>query len=244
MKTKIQTEVSNFKLLLRSVPATSMVFFVLSVTLMNILANKELVSTSWLSLDCGFLLSWISFLSMDMVVKRFGAKASIQLSLFAEGINLLFSALLFLVSLVPQNWGEFYATENPVVNASLNSTIGGTWYVVLGSTTAFLLSAIVNSLLNEYIGSKMKKDNFLSFSIRSYASTFIGQFIDNLVFAYIVSYHFFGWSTTQCLMCAVPGAVFDLIMEVIFIPIGYKSSKKWKEEGIGNEYLDIISKEL
>jgi hypothetical protein len=39
-------------------------------------------------------------------------------------------------------------------------------------------------------------------------------------------------------MCAVTGAVAELIMEVIFSPIGYRIVSKWKANSIGHEYLE------
>ena len=53
----------------------------------------------------------------------------------------------------------------------------------------------------------------------------------------IVSHNFFGWTLTQCIMCAFTGAIVELLCEVVFSPIGYRISNRWKEEGVGNEYL-------
>ena len=131
--------------------------------------------------------------------------------------------------------------KESIVNQSLNNTLGGTWYVVIGSTTAFVISAIINSVLNEKIGNKLEDKGFKNYAIRSFTSTFIGQFADNLLFAYIVSIHFFGWTHLQAWMCALTGAIAELLMEVLFSGIGYKASTRWKEEGIGQEYLDLIN---
>ena len=39
-------------------------------------------------------------------------------------------------------------------------------------------------------------------------------------------------------MCALTGAVAELIMEILFSPIGYKIITKWKKHNIGNEYYE------
>ena len=70
IKTIIVNEVKDYKLLLRNAPTVTMIFFVLSVVFMNIFAGKELLNINYLALDCGFLLSWMSFLCMDMLTKR------------------------------------------------------------------------------------------------------------------------------------------------------------------------------
>lgn len=236
---KIKKAFSDYLLLLRSVPSLVMVLFVVSVVLMNLLANKEFaVPVDWLALDCGFILSWLSFLSMDMLTKRFGAKASIQLSLTAMVINLFVCLILFVVSLVPGNWGAYYTYGNDIANQALNSTIGGTWYVVLGSACAFGASAILNAVLNAGLGKMMKKDNFATYAIRSYVSTFIGQFADNFIFALMVSHVFFGWSMTQVITCSITGCLIELVCEIIFSPIGYRVCKKWDAQNVGSAYLD------
>lgn len=61
----------DYKVLLRSIPASTVTLFIVSVIMMNLLANKELISLPWLALDCGFAVSWVSFLCMDMICKRF-----------------------------------------------------------------------------------------------------------------------------------------------------------------------------
>lgn len=236
---KIKKAFSDYLLLLRSVPSLVMVLFVVSVVLMNLLANKEFaVPVDWLALDCGFILSWLSFLSMDMLTKRFGAKASIQLSLTAMVINLFICLILFVVSLVPGNWGAYYTYNSEIINQGLNSTIGGTWYVVLGSACAFGASAILNAVLNASLGRMMKKDNFAAYAIRSYISTFIGQFADNFIFALMVSHVFFGWSMTQVITCSITGCLIELVCEIIFSPIGYRVCKKWDAQNVGSAYLD------
>lgn len=231
-------EWQDTQILLQSVPSLTMVLFVISVVLMNLLANKEMLNFGWIALDCGFLLSWISFLSMDMLTKRFGAKASIKLSFIAIIINLGMSIILFAVSKIPGNWGEFYSTNDVNVNAALNSTFGGTWYVVLGSMTAFAVASIVNALINEGIGKLMKNSaTFRVFAVRSYVSTAIGQFVDNMLFALIVSHTFFGWSMFQVFTCSLAGALMELLSEVIFSPLGYRAAARWDRDGVGSLYI-------
>ena len=41
-------------------------------------------------------------------------------------------------------------------------------------------------------------------------------------------------------MCALTGAVAELIMEVVVSPIGYRITKKWREESVGSEYLEYV----
>ncbi|MDD6311023.1 MAG: VUT family protein [Firmicutes bacterium] len=238
----IKREMADYRVLLRNVPSLVVMLFVVSVIMMNLLANKELFSVKYLALDCGFTLSWISFLCMDMICKRFGPKAAAKISILALATNLFFCLILKLLSLTPGNWGEFYSTGLPEVNSALNTTFGGCWYVVVGSSTAMLVSAICNSALNHAIAKRLTISGFKAFAIRSYVSTGIAQFVDNLIFALIVSHTFFGWTWVQVLLCSVTGAVMELLCEVIFSPIGYKVSQDWEKEKVGNQYLEYASK--
>ena len=229
-------------LLQRNVPGVVLALFVLSIVSMNLLANKSIdLPFSFLALDCGIIFSWVTFLMMDMTTKRFGPFAATLLSVLALVINLFIALMLFIASKIPGMWGEAYVDgSEDLINGALNNTFGGTWYVLLGSSIAFIVSAIVNNELNWAIGKRTKEGNFRSFALRSYVSTFIGQFVDNLTFAFIVSINFFGWTAVQCLMCALTGAVVELLCEVIFSPIGYRVSKNWEKTGVGEEYIAYV----
>ena len=227
----------DYKVLLRSIPASTVTLFIVSVIMMNLLANKELISLPWLALDCGFAVSWVSILCMDMICKRFGARASIMVSVMALGINLGVSLVFWLLTLTPGMWGAYYDTGLLEVNDALNATIGGTWYVVLGSSCAMFTSSVVNSLLNQAIGRLEHKNTFGAFALRSYVSTGIAQFVDNLVFAIIVSHTFFGWTWLQVLTCSLTGAVAELLCEVFLSPVGYRVVRGWERENVGALYL-------
>ncbi len=240
MKHWFQKEKTELKILLRSIPATVVTLFVVSVVCMNLLANKTLLQLDWIALDGGMLISWLSFMCMDMITKHFGPKASNRISLLAAGINLLTCLIFFVASIIPSNAADY---------SVFDSIFGGTWFILLGSTVAFLSSAVINNTLNWMIGRCFKKnpDGKTAYAARTYISTFIGQFLDNLIFSVIVFMIFapifwdgFHWTFIQCVMCALTGAVAELIMEIAFSPIGYRITKKWQENFVGREYLDYV----
>lgn len=243
LKALIKKERTEYKLLLHSIPATVVSLFVVSVICMNLLANKTLLQLDWIALDGGILISWLSFMCMDIITNHFGPKASNRISILASAINLLTCLIFFVASVIPSNANDY---------SGFDSIFGGTWFILLGSTIAFLASAAINNSLNWLIGKKFhkKKNGWLAYATRSYVSTFIGQFLDNLMFSIIVFVFFapifwdgFSWTVLQCVTCALTGAVAELIMEVLFSPIGYRITKKWREESVGKEYLDFINKE-
>ena len=229
-------------ILLRCIPATAVSLFVVSVISMNLLANKTIVQTGWIALDGGILISWLSFMCMDVITKYFGPKASNTIAVLAACINLLTCLIFYVASIIPSNAGDY--TE-------LDSILGGTWFILLGSTVAFLVSAVINNFLNFAVGKAFRKnpDGRLAFVTQTYVSTFIGQFCDNLIFAVIVFMGFapvfwdgFHWTFIQCVTCSLTGATAELLMEVFFSPIGYRIVKKWKAHDVGREYLDHMAR--
>ncbi|MDE6373998.1 MAG: VUT family protein, partial [Clostridia bacterium] len=235
-------ELKEFKLLLSSVPAFTVAVFVLSIVSMNLLANKSIdTHTEYLALDCGIIVSWASFLTMDMITKHFGPKAATQLSLVAVFLNLALCLIFFVASVIPGMWGEAYVegSEN-IINGALDNTFGGTWYVLLGSTVAFCASAVVNNTVNYGVGKLFKKrpDGIVAYILRTYVSTAVGQFVDNFIFALLVSRIFFGWSWVQCITCAVTGMLVELAFEAVFAQFGYFICKKWTARGVGREYFE------
>ena len=235
LKEKKETEI-----LLRCIPATTVSLFVVSVICMNLLANKTLLQTTYIALDGGILISWLSFMCMDIITKYFGPKASNKIALLASSINLLTCAIFYIASIIPSNANDY---------TTLDEILGGTWFILLGSTIAFLISAVINNFLNWTIGKAFSAnpDGKLAFAVQSYISTFVGQFFDNLIFSLIVFAGFapifgdgFHWTVLQCTACALTGAVAELIMEVLFSPLGYRIVAKWKKYNVGNEYLNYI----
>ncbi len=238
IKEKKETE-----LLLRCIPATVVTLFVVSVICMNLLANKTLFQNDIIALDGGILISWLSFMCMDIITKHFGPKASNKIAILASSINLLTCLIFYVASIIPSNANDYRV---------LDDLLGGTWFILLGSTIAFLASAVINNFLNWIIGKSFKKNQNgkLAYAAQTYISTFIGQFFDNFIFSIIVFVFFapifwdgFQWTILQCAMCALTGAVAELIMEIAFSPIGYKIVTKWKANSVGKEYLSYIKRE-
>ena len=244
----------DWKLLLRSVPSYVVAFLVIATVMMNFAANKIIFSSKFVAADGGILLSWIPFICMDVTTRRYGPKAASKLTIFALLCNLVVVGLMALIAFLHigignvndanpgyASWDEFWSTYS-----SFDATFSCSWFVLLGSSIGFLASGIINNCLNYSIGLLFRnnKDSKLAFFTTSYVSTFIGQFLDNLLFATIVFMGFapiyWGYSLTfiQCCGSAIIGAILELIMEIIFSPLGLKVYRKWVKEGVGNNYLE------
>ncbi len=237
MINKIKREWQEMKILFRCIPGVVVSLFVVSVVCMNLLANKTLVQVPWIALDGGVLISWLSFMCMDIITKHFGPKASNQVAVLASAINLLTCGIFYVASIIPSNAGDYTALDN---------VLGGTWFILLGSTVAFLASAVIHNFLNWGVGKMFHKHPHgkMAYATRTYISTFIGQFMDNFIFSVIVFVGFapiywngFHWTWLQCAVCALTGAVAELMMEMLFAPIGYRIVQSWRNNNIGQEYF-------
>lgn len=237
----IQRERTETALLMRNIPATVTSLFVVSVVCMNLLANKTLYQNEFFAIDGGFLVSWLSFMCMDIITKYFGPRASTRIAVLASAVNLLCCLIFYIASLIPSNAADY---------SELDRILGGTWFILLGSTLAFLISAVINNFLNYTVSQAFKKnpDGKLAFAASAYISTFIGQFIDNLIFSVVVFIIFapifwdgFCWTPIQCVTCALTGAAAELVMEILFSPVGYRIVKRWREMGVGREYLECTA---
>ena len=230
----------DWKMLFRSIPGVVTAISVASVIIMNLMASKIVIMTPWLGVTGGVLLSWIPFLIGDVVVKTYGAKAATKLNILGLGINLFCIGVFQLITLIE------IGTE-PGAYDAFNSVFKQTWQIYVASSIAFLVSGIVNNFTNAGIGKMFKSnpDGKAAYMTRTYISTMIGQFIDNFVFTGLAFMVFFklsigttlGYTMTTVLGTSILGAVLELIMEVVFSPIGYNICQKWRREQVGEDYL-------
>lgn len=247
-KSHIKSDINKDLLLIRNVPPLIFCIFVLSVVLMNIFAAKEFVTTSWFAMDCGLVLSWIPCLFMDVVCRHYGPKEAFKLSLLAIAVNIVVALVIFLLTLTPGHWGEYYTFLHhsqqaaEIADESINSTLGVSWYIVLCSMFCMAVSSAVNSGVNYLVSLLDKSRGFLNFARRSYVSTAVAQLVDNFLFALIVSHMLFGWTWVQMLSNAFFAAAFELGCEILMSPLGYKLLCAWQRDNIGHEYLEFKAK--
>lgn len=233
----IKKVLADYKLLLNNVPALVTVAFCVGTIWMNVAAGKIIFNVAGFAITGGFAISFLPFLCMDCTTRRFGARASIMLNILSAVFNVLFVAGLSLIAAIPteQDYSEF------------NSVLGSVWFIVFGSTVAFVVSGVANSLINAAIGNLFHQKGAAEFFSRSFISTFLGQFIDNFLFMWIV-YGIFApiyWGMslpiTTCLGTAFIGGLLELLCEVIFAPLGLKICNQWEKDNVGHDYIEAHS---
>lgn len=226
---RIKAEIKDTFLLLKNVPAIPFVLFVLSIVMMNLLAGKLIVDLSWLALDAGIIVSWLSFMGLDMIVRRFGPKASSKLLIVALMLNVLVVSIFSLAALIPGDWAlNEYSTSF-------------SWWIIGVSTLAFLVGGIVSNILHWIVRKLFKKENkdkLSGYVVSSWVSTTVAQFVDNLLFGVLFTMIAFQLDFLPVLMCAFTGMVVELLCQVIFTPLGYKVSERWRKQNVGVEYIE------
>lgn len=231
---RIKNLICEFKCLIKNIPGILIGIFFVSIICMNILANKTVFENSFIAIDGGIFVSWVVFIVMDIITIRFGPKASILISISGVLCNILVALLFKLVSVIPTQ-SDF---------SSFNTIVGGTWFITISSIVAQFISSIVNNFTNYTIGKIFSmKESKVEYICRSYISTFLGQFVDNLVFSSLAFIVFaplfwegFHWTISQAVFCSLLGAIVELVSQIIFSPIGYNVIKKWEKDNVGSEY--------
>ncbi len=222
---------------LKDVPAIFFALVSMTLFVMNILAGKSIsLNVEYLALDTGILASWIVYLILDIVTKRYGPKHANVLSITSVVISVFFCLILYLASVIPGIWHTAHGVANSqTINQAINKTLGGTWYVLLVSAVCFVLSAFVNNYTNHLVGKLFvgKLSDKADYYLRSSVSTLLSQFIDNFVFAITVGHFFFDWTIIQCITCSLLGMCAELIVQLVFSPIGYRIYlKTFKKESL------------
>ena len=256
VKNWFEDEINEYRSLLKNIPALLLAAFCLAVVMMNTLANKTIVSTSWIDIDGGILCAWLIFMAMDLTAQHFGPRAATKMSLVGLVVNLLVCGIFVIASLINIGGGAWspawnYTTEEGfnIANEAVNSLFAGSWQVLLASSVAFLVSAIVNNTMNWSIGKLFEKTTApkTEYVTRAYISTMLGQFVDNWIFNFLLFIVLFQdptWSILSVTTCAALGALVELVMEIIFSPIGYRIVQRWRKDKIGQEYIKNYGTDL
>ena len=148
--TKVKDILKEMECLINNVPSIWMSYFFISVVGMNLLANKSIdMKLDWLALDSAFLFSWLSFLTMDVITKRFGPRASSMVSVLALMGNLVFALVLFIASVIPGTWSGTDGNES--INKIFDDQYGGTWFIIVPFYHLLLLIMFLIGLLDNVL---------------------------------------------------------------------------------------------
>ena len=233
--------VADFK----KVPSWIVALSAVTTVLMNLLANKTLYSDGvYLSIDCGLMVSWVMFLTMDIATQRYGGKASFAITIFDVLVALAMSGIMVGVAAIPDSAvsGWFMSEE---AAGALNGVVGNNYLVILTSLFAYICASGVDILTNVTIGKLFNKTKtfegegnkrtfkgFIVYFFRAYGSTFLSQLTDNIVFQAIAYPLLFTipCSPLSIFLGALLAALIELVAEFAFAPIGYLATTDRKKK--------------
>lgn len=233
----IKSQIVDTIKLLQAIPSLTLMFFILSVVITNLMAVKFIVNTNLMQVTGGLLLSWLPFLCMDITAKHFGAVASVKLNLFGLLIYLGCVLLFELVTHI-----QICTVTTNIDYTAFNLIYSAQWKILVSSSVAYVASGIVNAFVHHLVGAFFKKNpnGKGAYYTQSYLSTFFGQFSDNFIFVGLLNCFLLGlsWPIMPVLGAALLGGTLELLTQMLFSVFGYKMLQRWQRCGVGKEYIE------
>jgi len=193
-----------------------MAVYAVFTVVQNLFEMKTLGTEAFAFGGGGGLLSWATFMIIDISTELFGKKETIKLYTFAGVINLFIVGLAQLIIALP----GVYPEQNEAFRLIFSNGIR----TALASFAAFW----VGNYVNMTIMIKMKEwakdtdSKFLLF-VRAVVSTIFGQFVDNFTFATLafapIHLSAFEMRWKDILTSSVFGTGMETLHETIFVPL-------------------------
>lgn len=208
-----------------------MAVYAVFTVVQNLFEMKTLGTPAFAFAGGGILLSWATFMIMDITTELFGKKETMKIYTFAGLINLFIVVLSQVVILIP---GVY-----PEQNAAFAQIFSNGVRTALSSFTAFWFGNFVNMQIMIKLKSKSNSNSKFLLLIRAVVSTIFGQFVDNLLFATLafapIGLSLFETSWTAILTTSSFGTFMETIIESCFvpfitIPVTMKIKKKLETE--------------
>ena len=191
-----------------------MAVYAVFTVVQNLFEMKTLGTAAFAFAGGGTLLSWATFMIMDITTELFGKKETMKIYTFAGLINLFIVVLSQVVILIP---GVY-----PEQNAAFAQIFSNGVRTALSSFTAFWFGNFVNMQIMIKLKSKSNSNSKFLLFIRAVVSTIFGQFVDNLLFATLafapIGLSLFETSWTTILTTSLFGTCMESIIESVFVP--------------------------
>ena len=191
-----------------------MAVYAVFTVVQNLFEMKTLGTAAFAFAGGGILLSWATFMIMDITTELFGKKETMKIYTFAGLINLFIVVLSQVVILIP---GVY-----PEQNAAFAQIFSNGVRTALSSFTAFWFGNFVNMQIMIKLKSKANSNSKFLLFIRAVVSTIFGQFVDNLLFATLafapIGLSLFETSWTTILTTSLFGTFMETIIESCFVP--------------------------
>ena len=192
-----------------------MAIYSVFTVMQNLFEMKTLGTEAFAFGGGGGLLSWATFMIIDISTELFGKKTTMKIYTFAGIMNLFIVVLAQVIIALP----GVYPDQNEAFRLIFSNGIR----TALASFTAFW----VGNYVNMYIMIKMKEaakgsKSKILFFIRAVVSTIFGQFVDNAMFATLafapVGISAFEMTWRDIFTSSCFGTFMETLNESIFVP--------------------------
>lgn len=192
-----------------------MAIYAVFTVVQNLFEMKTLGTPAFAFGGGGIMLSWATFMIMDITTELFGEKETMKIYTFAGLLNLFIVILSQIVIAIP----GVYEEQNVAFELIFSNGIR----TALSSFTAFWVGNFINAKIMVKMKEACKGNNSkILFFLRAVISTIFGQFVDNMTFATLafapVGISVFEMTWRDILTSSIFGTFMETLIESCFVP--------------------------
>lgn len=196
------------------VMAVIMALFTTFTVCQNLFEMKTLGTPNFAFGGGGVMLSWATFMLMDIATELFGKKDTMKIYTFAGLVNLLIVALAQIIIAIPGTYTE--------QNAAFAQIFSNGFRTAFASFAAFWVGNFVNMQVMLKMKSVDKTGSKFMLFLRAVLSTIFGQFVDDMLFATLafapIGLSLFEMTWKDILTSSIVGVFNETVIETIWMP--------------------------
>lgn len=181
----------------------------------NLFEMKTLGTANFAVGGGGIMLSWATFMLMDISTELFGKKDTMKIYTFAGLVNLFIVVLAQVVIAIPGTYPE----QNDAFRQIFSNGIR----TAFASFAAFWLGNFVNMQVMLKMHDIDKTGSKFMLFLRAVLSTIFGQFVDNAFFATLafapIGLSVFEMTWKDIMTSSIMGVVNETVIETIWMPL-------------------------
>lgn len=158
---------------------------IITLTVSNIIASKQMQLPFGLSAPCAILVIPITYVINDLVTEVYGFRKALKATLISFGCN-LFATLMFMLACV------LPAASVYTDDAAFNTILGNTPRLLFASAVSFLAGSLANNGLMHIM---RKHDGESKVFWRCWLSTIVGEFCDKSFYQVLAFALVLPWGT-------------------------------------------------
>lgn len=195
--------------------AVIMALFTTFTVCQNLFEMKTLGTPNFAVGGGGIMLSWATFMLMDIATELFGKKDTMRIYTFAGLVNLLIVVLAQIIIAIPGVYEEQNAAFAQIFSNGIRTAFA--------SFAAFWVGNFVNMQVMLKMHDADKSGTKFMLFLRAVLSTIFGQFVDNALFATLafapIGLSLFEMTWKDIMTSSLMGVVNETIIETVWMPL-------------------------